>query len=494
MVVRIANFSFICLLECNFQLSIFNSHMVFTLDSFKNTDLKIHIVGAAAVEGAAIARFLGKMGAKNIVLHDFCEQKDFAKRFLTFHNGVKNRGELWQAMKKLPYQFRFAEQYLQDIEQADLIFLNQAWYKYDFNFPKLGGIVDAGKIPVSCMVDLYLQLFPGKIIGVTGTHGKTTVTRLLGHVLNDNQVKAYVSGNDRHSDQILDHLHDLSQFSPKDWLVLEISNRQLKQRYSKGPDIAIITNIYPNHLDEHPSLDEYRLTKERIADNQPDHSYLIVGDNDPELVKWANSRGGKVIDSEYKKLLQAQTQFPSTLLGEHNVANVAFVDCVCNILGLSRAQLQASLMSFKGVEKRMQRIYQDSSVIVINDLASTTPQATLAAVKTYQGYPLIVILGGDDKDIPQANWQLLQDGLEQAKVILLPGTINQKLVLPDAITVSTWAEALIATQKQVAALSGHNQKETIVLLSPSGEGFYTALLQGVNLQKEIEAIFAPQSV
>lgn len=468
--------------------------MVFTLDSLKNTDLKIHIVGAAAVEGAAIARFLSKLGAKNIVLHDFCEQKDFAKRFLTFHNGVKNRAELWQTMKRLPYQFQFAGEYLQGIEQADVIFLNQAWYKYDFNFPKLEEIVDAGEIPVSCMVDLYLQLFPGKIIGVTGTHGKTTVTRLLGHVLNDNQIKAYISGNDRHSDQILDRLHDQSQFSTADWLVLEISNRQLKQRYSKGPDIAIITNIYPNHLDEHPSLDEYRLTKQRIADNQPQHSYLIVGNNDPELVKWASSRGGKVIDSQYKKLLQTQIKFPPTLLGEHNVANVAFVDYVCTVLGLTRAQLQASLISFKGVEKRMQRMYQDSHVIVINDLASTTPQATLVAVETYQEHPLIVILGGDDKDIPLANWQLLQAALKHAKVILLPGTIRQKLVLPDAIVVFNWGEALLAIKQQIAALAGHNQKETILLLSPSGEGFYTAFLQGVNLQKEVETIFAPQSV
>ena len=474
------------------QLSTFP--MIFTIESLLNTSLNIHIVGAAAVEGAAIARFLAQLGVKNVTLHDFCEQKDFAKRFLTFHNGVKNRGDLWQIMKKLPYVFHFSTEYLQGIEGADLIFLNQAWYKYDFNFPKLEKIVDEGKIAISSMVDLYLQLFPGKVIGVTGTHGKTTVTRLLGHVLNENKVKAYVSGNDRHSDQILDRLADPNAFDPTEWLILEISNRQLKQRYSRGPDIAIITNIYPNHLDEHSDINEYRLIKERIADNQPTNSHLVVGDNDIELVTWAMKRGGKVLDALYKESLCEAIQFPTTLLGDHNVANVGFVDYVCSLLGISREELQVSLNSFKGVEKRMQRIYQDANVIVINDLASTTPQATLAAVKTYPGHPLIVVLGGDDKDIPIQNWQFLKEALSQAKVIMLPGTIEQKLVLPQAIKVSNWQAALQQIQLLLKEFQSHNQKETIVLLSPSGEGFYTSFLQGVSLQKEIETTFGLQSV
>lgn len=468
--------------------------MIFTIESLRNTPLNIHIVGAAAVEGAAIARFLAKLGVKNVTLHDFCEQKDFAKRFLTFHNGVKNRKDLWQTMKKLPYTFHFAQEYLQGIEQADLIFLNQAWYKYSFNFPVLGNIVDAGKIAISSMVDLYLQLFPGKVIGVTGTHGKTTVTRLLGHVLNENMIKAYVSGNDRHSDQILDRLADSDSLRTDEWLILEISNRQLKQHYSRGPHIAIITNIYPNHLDEHQDLHEYRSIKERIADNQPSGSHLIVGDNDAELVTWALKRGGKVIDDSYRNSLREEVQFPTTLLGEHNVTNVAFVDYVCSVLGISRKQLQISLGSFKGVEKRMQKIYQNANIIVINDLASTTPQATLAAVKTYQDHPLIVVLGGDDKDIPVSNWQLLKEALNEAKIILLPGTIEQKLALSKPIRVANWSEALQQIQLLVKRSLRDNQKETIILLSPSGEGFYTSFLQGVSLQKEIETIFGPQSV
>ncbi len=467
--------------------------MSFTLDSFRDSKLNIHIVGVAAVEGAAIARFLAKLGAQNVVLHDFCEQKDFAKRFLTFHNGVKNRKELWQTMKSLPYLFQFANQYLAGIEKADLIFLNQAWYKYDFNFPKLGEIVDAGKTMLSSMVDLYLQLFPGKIIGVTGTHGKTTVTRLLGHVLNNCGHKTYVSGNDRHSDQILDQLAEPQAFRKDDFLVLEISNRQLKQRYSRGPDIAVITNIYHNHLDEHSDFDEYRAIKQRIADNQPAGSKLLVGDNDKQLAAWASGRGGMVIDAAFVEKLQSQYQLPITLVGNHNAYNAAFVAQISAWFGITSEQFQKAVTSFPGVEKRTQKIYQDERIVVINDLASTTPQATLSAVLAYHDYPLIVVLGGDDKNIPTESWANLSAALAKAKVFLLPGSINTKLHLTNVTKVQDWQDLMRKVQSLYQSLPT-NQKETILLLSPAGEGFYTAFMQGVNLQKEIATTFAPQSV
>lgn len=467
--------------------------MAFTLDSFRDSKLNIHIVGAAAVEGAAIARFLAKLGAQHVVLHDFCEQKDFAKRFLTFHNGVKNRKELWQTMKKLPYTFQFADQYLTGIEKADLIFVNQAWYKYSFNFPRLAEVVTEGRILISSMVDLYLQLFPGKIIGVTGTHGKTTVTRLLGHVLNNCGYQAYVSGNDRHSDQILDHLADPEAFHRDDFLVLEISNRQLKQRYSKGPDIGVITNIYHNHLDEHPDFDEYRSIKQRIADNQPAKAKLLVGDNDKQLATWAAQRGGMVIDADCVERLQSQYQLPITLVGHHNAYNAAFVAQISLWLGITPEQFQKAVASFPGVEKRTQKIYQDDRIVVINDLAATTPQATVSAVLAYQDYPLIVVLGGDDKNIPLESWKNLSTALARAKVFLLPGSISTKLQLTDVTKVSDWTDLLVKLQYEYQNLP-LNQKETILLLSPAGEGFYTAFMQGVNLQKEIEATFAPRSV
>lgn len=258
--------------------------MKLNIAGLKNPKLNIHIVGAAAAEGSAIARFLFQIGAKNVTLHDFCQKEEYQKHFLTFHNGIENRGKLWQVMKKLPYTVNFVDQYLEDIENADLIFLPQAWYKYDFNYPKLGKIVEEKEVATSNMIDLYLQLFPGTTVGITGTHGKTTVMRLLGHILKEARKSVFVSGNDRHSAQVLELLAQAESLNADDILVLEISNRHLKQSLEKSPHIAVITNIHPNHLDEHESIDEYREVKKSIASKQGPNDYLILGPGDEKLL------------------------------------------------------------------------------------------------------------------------------------------------------------------------------------------------------------------
>lgn len=462
--------------------------MIITLDSLKTRFKNIHIIGAAAIEGAAIARFLHELGIATVTLHDFCDQKDFFKRFLTFHNGVENRAELLQVMRSLPYQSRFAEHYLEGIGEADLIFLPQAWYKYQFNYPVLADIVAAGQVRTANMMDLYLNLFPGKIIGVTGTHGKTTVTRLLTHCLQAVSPQVFLSGNERHSDQILTKLAHPETIASDSILILEISNRHLKQQYERSPDIAIITNIYPNHLDEHASLSEYRETKQKIAQLQKRGDLLVVGAGDPELEHWAKEHQGMVIDNAADQALLARAELPATLPGQHNVRNAALVWAVLQSLGVSEQQFYTALASFPGVEKRLQRVYQNDRVSFINDLASTTPQATLQAVHAFADHPLIVILGGDDKDIPAAEWQELARSLEGTVVILLPGTVRQRLPLANLHYTESenWLSALALVATLVAQQWSETKKATVVILSPAGEAFYTKFLTGVSLQKDLE--------
>ncbi|MBP7057443.1 hypothetical protein KBB08_03045 [Candidatus Gracilibacteria bacterium] len=462
--------------------------MIITLDNLKNHFKNIHIIGAAAIEGAAIARFLHELGITNVTLHDFCDQKDFFKRFLTFHNGVENRAELLQVMKSLPYHSHFADHYLEGIGEADLIFLPQAWYKYQFNYPVLADIIAAGQVRTANMMDLYLNLFPGKIIGVTGTHGKTTVTRLLAHCLQAVSPHVYLSGNERHSDQILAKLACPQTIASDAILILEISNRHLKQQYERSPDIAIITNIYPNHLDEHASLAEYRETKQRIAQFQKPGDLLLVGGGDSELEHWAKERHGIIIDSAADQALLEQVIMPSTLPGRHNIRNAALVWAVLRSLDVSQSQFSVALASFPGVEKRLQRVYQNDRVCFINDLASTTPQATLQAVRAFADQPLIVILGGDDKDIPAAEWQELAMSLEGKLVVLLPGTIRKRLPLANLHYTESedWLSALALVATLVAQQWAETKKATVVILSPSGEAFYTKFLTGVSLQRDLE--------
>lgn len=484
--------------------------MKLSIEGLKNPKLNIHIIGAAAVEGSAIARFLFQIGSKKVTLHDFCKKEEYQKRFLSFHNGIENRGKLWQLMKKLPYRIYFADQYLQDIESADLIFLPQAWYKYDFNYPRLAKIVEEKKVAVSNLIDLFLQLFPGITVGVTGTHGKTTVTRLIGHVLKIAGKNGYVSGNDRHSEQILELLAQSEKFHSEDILVLEISNRHLKQYYDKSPHIAVITNIYPNHLDEHESIDEYREVKKSIAAKQGPDDYLILGPGDDSLREWGEELQekckikslkfniGKYKEAEKRVIfagkdvhtIETKFRLPMALPGAHNHVNVMIAYEVCKLLGISEIDFQKGLDSFQGVEKRLEKIYEDQKMVVINDLAATTPEATKTAILAFPNKEIILILGGDDKNIPENAWK---DFLQTAKsviLIALPGTVRSRLQQLKAhfIPVESFVDALEKAQKCI------NEKPVVVLISPAGEGFYTKFLQGVNLRKVLNSKLALSKV
>ncbi len=467
--------------------------MKLSIAELKNPKLNIHIIGAAAVEGSAIARFLSEIGAPNVVLHDFCKQDEFQKRFLTFHSGVQNRGKLWQMMKKLTYIFHFADTYLEGIENADLIFLPQAWYKYDFNYPKLGQIVEAKKIATTNMIDLYLQLFPGQTIGVTGTHGKTTVMRLLGHILKEAQETVFVSGNDRHSAQVLELLAKPATLHANDILVLEISNRHLKQSLEKSPHIAVITNIYPNHLDEHESIDEYREVKKSIAAKQSQGDYLVLGPGDEPLREWGIARSeeqGKTIFAG-KDLSTVETKFtlPGTLPGAHNHVNVLIAYEVCKLLEISEKQFQNGLDTFLGVEKRLEKTYDDGQLVVINDLAATAPEATKTALLSFPNQKVVLIMGGDDKNIPATAWQDLLEAAKAATVIVLPGTVRERLqtLKANMIVVENFADALEEVKRCI------KNTPTLVLISPAGEGFYTKYLQGINLKKVLNSKFKVQS-
>ncbi|MBI4836288.1 MAG: hypothetical protein HY817_03430 [Candidatus Abawacabacteria bacterium] len=462
--------------------------MKISLATFHNSSANIHIIGAVAVEGSVIARFLFSLGAKNVTLHDFCEKKEFPKRFRTFHTGVQDSIDLWQKMRSLPYPIHFKDSYLEGIEQAELLFINQAWYRYAFNFPKLGDIVNAGAIPVSSMIDLYLQLFPGKTIGITGTHGKTTVTRLMAHVLKTANKKVYTSGNDRHSEQILEKITQ-GTIGAEDILVLEISNRQLKQSLEKSPTIAVITNVYPNHLDEHADFADYRATKMRIAEKQTKQDLLIVGNNDAVLADWAQEKQALVITTEKIDYIKSTFTLPDTLVGEHNLTNVAIVYQIAKSLEINDSVFQNALTLFPGVEKRQESIFKTEQVKVINDSIATTPTATTMAVRTFAKEPLFLIMGGDDKNIPQTSWDELVktiQALTNIQVAILPGTIRAKLAHLSAQLVPTLEDALAAAQTFLS----QQKSPTTILVSPGGEAFYTKFLAGKSLEKLAQDYFS----
>jgi UDP-N-acetylmuramoylalanine--D-glutamate ligase len=323
---------------------------------------------------------------------------------------------------------------------------------------------------------------------VTGTHGKTTVTRLITHVLKSSGENAFTAGNERHSEQLLSLLADKKGINKNDLLILEISNRQLKIPFEKYPDIAVITNIYPNHLDEHESFDEYRKVKMRIAEKLEGRK-VIVGGEDAQLLEWAQKKHATIIGSDKMQWIKDTFQLPSSLAGEHNLSNTAIAFAVCEQLAVNIEQFQRALNSFPGVEKRQEVIFKTDRVQVINDSIATTPTATLVAVKTFQNTPLFLIVGGDDKNIPQASWDMLSNclrSLDNITVALLPGTIHSKFTYEKVLKINSLEEAFVAAQNFVL----QQKSQVTILLSPGGEAFYTKFLVGKSLDKLVKDYFS----
>lgn len=244
------------------------------LKKLKNKN--IHIVGVAGAEGSAIVEFLIKQKiTTKITGHDFSSLTEFKKAFESFHEslGVAKIEQAYKNFKKLQIKINYRDTYLQEIEKADIVFVPQSWFLYQYNFPKLQKIKDSG-IPFLGIMNLYFDLISCPIIGITGTSGKSTTSRLVYEIFSKSPIKTYFAGNDRQNVQVL---NQISKITVKDVLILEISDRQLLLNFNKSPHIATITNLSINHhLDDYLSFNDYILTKRKIVEYQKADDFAIL--------------------------------------------------------------------------------------------------------------------------------------------------------------------------------------------------------------------------
>ena len=213
--------------------------MLARIKSAKN----IHVVGVSGTEGAAVALFLQKLKL-NFIAHDFAASNKFERSFKANHFGypTNKRERMLKSVLRLK-DLRLQEKYLVGIEKADLIFVSQNWEAYLPN-RKLNKIFQKSPDKFSTITQLYFQLFPGKIIAINGTNGKSTTAKLVSEIMLSSRQgvksKSYFTGNDRRNIQILDCL---DKWTSSDWLTIEVSNRQLKFPLGRSPEIGVILNV-----------------------------------------------------------------------------------------------------------------------------------------------------------------------------------------------------------------------------------------------------------
>lgn len=246
---------------------------------------------------------------------------------------------------------------------------------------------DAG-VPVIGDIELFsmarASLPAHKVVGITGTNGKSTTTALLHHVLQAAGIPTSMGGNIG--------LPILSQepLSTGGVYVLELSSFQIDLTYTLDCDVAILTNVTPDHLDRYDSFLDYAASKERLFHMQhADKVSVIAVDDDPS--RMIASRVHHRLKRVSAKDIADQTRWPS-LQGPHNAQNAATVIATCEALGLSAEQIEAGLQSYPGLAHRMERIRELGGVLYVNDSKATNATSTAPALAAYPA--IHWILGG----------------------------------------------------------------------------------------------------
>lgn len=498
------------------------------MDNFfrKIKNKNIHIVGAFGAEGGAVLKFLAERGVKNITAHDFSSDKgELWRNFSKTHLWIKNKTERLREFEKtlkMPAKLNLKNNYLAGITEADLIFASSSWRLYKPNFPALQKAQDQG-VEFSSLTKLYFHLAKGKIVSVTGTKGKGTTSRLIYEILAgaDKKRAVCLAGNDRRVGQELNNIYEMEK---NDILVLETSNRQLMMDLGRSPNIGVITNISPDHIDEHGSYENYIEVKKRLFRFSKKGDAAVVNyDNEitrrigKDLIKrnldvYFFSRG-KIIKKgifleknkiyvKIKKKEYIGDVSDIQLIGEHNIENVLAAAISAFLLGVRSEKIRQAIKTFRGLRQRIEFIGEYDGIKFYDDTASTNPDSTLAAVKSLASFKssvlgsrLILVAGGDDK---RMNYAGLAEGIVDKidRLILLPGTgaENLKSQIESKKQKSKVAQdGLIINEKEslievLEWIKKQTKAGDIVLISPAGAHFQARYIDA--LKKSLRNLIA----
>ncbi len=395
---------------------------------------------------------------------------------------LRSQAQLRQPLAQLeglPVHFVLGRHEKRDFLDTDLVVVNPAVPKSSL-FLKLAQ--EAG-VHLETETNLFFKLCPAPIIGITGSEGKSTTAALTAEVLRASHPHVWLGGNI--GQPLLEHVHEIE---PDHLVVLELSSFQLEDlgTIRKSPHLAVVTNIRPNHLDRHGSMEAYVAAKQEITRHQTSDDILILNFDDVELRKWVSDsraqvlffslrekvspgaylKEGRAIVSLKTTQVQPEALSEPILPGEHNLTNIlAALTAAASLDRLTDLGWRAAF-AFSGLPHRLQRVAQVQEVSFHDDSASTTPASAIAALRSFSS-PLILIAGGYDKQVSLRDFG--REIASRAKAAILLGQTKEKLrqeVLsarkgdtPTVVLVQSLREAVVEAWKLAHA-------GDMVLLSP----------------------------
>jgi len=376
---------------------------------------KVAVIGLG-ISNKPLLRYLSKLGVDitGFDRYTYAQIKDFVDEFERYDN----------------VSFYLGPNNLDNLHGFDIIFKTPAMR------PDLQAFViekNNGAILTSEM-EVFINMCNAKIFAVTGSDGKTTTTTLIGEILKNEDHTVFVGGNI--GTPLFDKLDDIKK---TDMVVLELGSFQLQTISSKSPNISVITNISPNHLDFHVDMEEYIWSKQNIYRYQIKEDKLVLNyDNETTREFGKDSiasvmyfsrkekiKNGCYIDNN-KIYLNEEYLFDTEdilIKGEHNKEN--FIAAICAVDGyVSNSSIIKVAKEFGGVEHRNEFVKEINGVKFYNDSIGSSPTRTCASLSTFN-QKVILIAGGYDKKIPYDIMGPLV--IEKVKALVLMGQTGVKI-------------------------------------------------------------------
>lgn len=350
--------------------------------------------------------------------------------------------------------------------------------------PELPLLAEARRrgIPITSGTRLFFERCPAPIVGITGSSGKTTTTTLVGRIFEQAGRTTFLGGNIG-----VPLLGRLAEIGPDAWVVLELSSFQLEP-LDVSPHIAAVTNITPNHLDRHGTMEAYTNAKAQIVRHQGPDDWAILNADDPgsaalrpngHVVRFSLQRrvAGAYLDGEALVLdwdgqreticQRADLRVP----GQHNVANVLTACAVARAAGIEVDAMRAAVTSFTGVRHRLELVAEIDGVRYVNDSIATAPERSMAALAVYAGTPVVLLAGGRDKHLPMEDWGAAIAGAARALVLFGEAApLIERAALagglpPERLYQAGTVDRAVRLARELA------QPGDVVLLSPGGTSY-----------------------
>jgi UDP-N-acetylmuramoylalanine--D-glutamate ligase len=366
---------------------------------------RILVVGLG-IEGVALTRYFAARGA-DVTVNDAREAEQLAPRLAEL-DGVRFRTAFGGHEPAL-------------LHGVDAIYVSQG---VPLTLPL---VVEARRrgIPIGSITTVLFEICTGRIVGITGSAGKTTTTSLVAAIAARSGLPSLLAGNIGRWP-----LAELERVSPATWVVVELSHTQL-QLTERSPHIACVTNVTPNHLDQF-TWDEYVQLKRNLVRHQTPLDVAVLNLDNPVTRGFRRDTPGEVLyfslsgdtpgdgafvrsggtfatpaaPDEERVIWRRHGQEVDVLgvrdiplRGRHNVENVLAATAVAGACGIPMAVVAAAVRDFRGVPHRLEVVAMVNGVTYVNDSIATAPERTLAGMRAFTE-PLVLLLGGRDKHLP----------------------------------------------------------------------------------------------